>query len=169
MNPRLMEAISLLSRWFVAGVFLYASYDKVWEPANFARSVATYDLLPLWAVAGVSVTLAWLEFLVGVLLALGIRTRAAASWAVGLLLMFTGLMLYAGITGAGFDCGCFPGGGGQAAAHQAGYEGALRDVLFLMPALWAAWRPGSWLALTPQASARADGDYLSDSWSRSIK
>ncbi|CAO0824715.1 DoxX family membrane protein [Desulfarculales bacterium] len=168
MNSRLMELISLASRLFVAGVFLLASYDKVWDPANFAKSVATYDLLPLWAVGGVSVTLAWLEIIVGALLILGLYTRAAAVWASGLLVFFTGLMLYAGITGAGFDCGCFPGGG-EVAAHQAGYEGALRDVLFLLPALWLAWRPGSWLALMPQAAGREGGEYLSDSWGRSIK
>jgi putative oxidoreductase len=168
MNGRALELISLASRLFVAGVFIFASYDKVWDPANFAKSVATYDLLPLWAVAGVSVALAWLELLVGVMLVLGLRTRAAAVWASGLLVFFTGLMLYAGITGAGFDCGCFPGGG-EAAAHQAGYEGALRDALFLLPALWLVWRPGRWLALTPQASVRSSGDYLSDSWGRSLK
>jgi uncharacterized membrane protein YphA (DoxX/SURF4 family) len=168
MNERLSEAVSLASRLFVAGVFVYASYDKIWEPANFAKSVATYDMLPLWAVNSVSVVLAWLEMAVGVMLTLGLRTRAAAVWASGLLVFFTGLMLYAGITGAGFDCGCFPGGG-EAAAHQAGYDGALRDALFLLPALWLVWRPGTWLALTPQAKNHSGGDYLSDSWGRSIK
>lgn len=166
MKPRLMELISLASRLFVAGVFLYAAYDKVWDPAAFAKSVATYDMLPLWAVNTVSVVLAWLEILVGGLLLLGLYHRAAAVWASGLLVFFTGLMLYAGYTGAGFDCGCFPGGG-AAAAHEAGYEGALRDFLFLLPALWVVWRPGRWLAITRQASG-GDGEYLSDSWGRHI-
>lgn len=168
MNPRLLELISLLSRLFVAGVFLYAAYNKVWEPAKFAASVATYDMVPLWAVNAVSVTMVWLEILVGTMLLLGLQTRAAAVWASALLVFFTGLMLYAGITGAGFDCGCFPGGG-EAAAHQAGYEGALRDALFLLPALWVVWRPGSWLALTPQATGRGGGDYLSHSWGHSLQ
>jgi uncharacterized membrane protein YphA (DoxX/SURF4 family) len=162
MKQPVSESISLASRLLVAGVFLYASYDKVWDPANFARSVGTYDLLPLWAVQSVSVVLAWLEILVGSLLLLGWRTRAAALWASGLLTFFTSLMLYAGFTGAGFDCGCFPGGG-DAAAHQAGYEGALRDFLFLSPALWVVWRPGRWLALSPQANGQ-ESEYLSDSW-----
>ena len=162
---RLAELTSLACRLFVAGVFIYAAYDKVWEPAAFAGSVATYDLLPLWAVNAGSVLLAWLEILVGAMLLLGLFTRAAACWASALLVMFTGLMLYAGITGAGFDCGCFPGGGGEA-AHMAGYEGALRDALFLLPALWVLFWPGSWLALGPKAPVRR-GDYLSDSWGKS--
>ena len=136
MSP-LMELLSLLARLVTAGVFLFAAYDKAWDPANFAASVATYDLLPLWAVNAVSVSLAWLEMTIGTLLLVGLLTRAAALWACALLLFFTGLMIYAGVTGAGFDCGCFPGGG-EAAAHQAGFETAIRDVIFLVPATFAA-------------------------------
>ena len=164
---RLGQIFSLACRLFVAGVFLFASYDKVWDPAGFAKSVATYDLLPLWAVNPVSVVLAWLELLVGLMLLAGLKTRAAACWASGMLVMFIGLMLYAGITGAGFDCGCFPGGGG-AAAHQAGYEGAALDLLFLVPALWLCWRPGSWLALGG-GERPPRGDYLSDSWGKTLE
>lgn len=160
---RLKELISLLSRLFVAGVFLFAAYDKVWDPTAFAHSVATYDLMPLKLVNGFSVTLAWLELLVGVMLLLGLYTRAAALWTTVLLVVFTALMLYAGYTGAGFDCGCFPGGGGVA-AHQAGYDGALRDALFLLPSLWVLVKPGRWLAFTPQAKPGQSGEYLSSSW-----
>ncbi|MFH1058526.1 MAG: MauE/DoxX family redox-associated membrane protein [Pseudomonadota bacterium] len=142
----LAELISLAARLFTAGVFLYAAYDKVWEPANFAASMATYDLIPLWSINAVSVGLAWLELITGALLLLGVLTRAAALWASLLLVFFTGLMVYAGVTGAGFDCGCFPGGG-EAAAHEAGFSGALRDLEFLAAALWTAWRPGRWLRL----------------------
>lgn len=142
----ILELLSLLARLVTAGVFLFAAYDKVWDPANFAASVATYDLLPLGAVNAVSVALAWLEITIGALLLMGLLTRAAALWACALLLFFTGLMIYAGVTGAGFDCGCFPGGG-EAAAHQAGFETAIRDVVFLVPATFAALRPGRWLSL----------------------
>ncbi len=140
------EALSLLARLFVAGVFLYASYDKVWEPAKFAASVAQYDLIPLWSVNAVSVVMAWLEIILGAMLLLGLYTKAAAAWASALLIFFTGLMIYAGITGAGFDCGCFPGGV-PGEAHAAGWLGAARDLGFLAAALWLAWRPGRWASL----------------------
>lgn len=136
------EFLSLASRWFVAGVFLLASHDKVWEPAAFADAVGRYDLLPMALVNAASVWLAWLEFVIGLLLVVGFWARAAAVWAVGLLLFFTGLMVYSGLTGAGFDCGCFPGQEG----HPAGFETALRDVAFLAPAVWALISPGRWLA-----------------------
>lgn len=140
------EALSLLARLFVAGVFLYASYDKGWEPAMFAASVAQYDLIPLWSVNVVSVVMAWLEIIVGTMLLLGLYTRAAAAWASLLLVFFVGLMIYAGITGAGFDCGCFPGGT-PGEAHAAGWEGAARDVGFLAAALWLCFKPGRWVSL----------------------
>jgi len=137
------EMLSLACRWFLAGLFLYAAHDKVWEPAAFAAMVGRYELLPLWAVNSASAVIAWLELILGVLLAVGLLLRPAALWSAGLLALFTGLMIYSGLTGAGFDCGCFPGQAG----HQAGYEAALRDLVFLLPALWLLYRPGNWLKM----------------------
>jgi len=145
----LKELISLASRLFVAGVFLYAAYDKVWQPAAFAQAVAEYELVPLWLVNSSSAILAWLELMVGALLVFGVAIRAAALWSSGLLVFFIGLMIYAGLTGAGYDCGCFPGGG-----HPAGYETALRDLVFLVPSLWLVFFPGRWLALAPGRGSR---------------
>ena len=134
---RLLWFLTLGSRLFLAGVFLYASYDKVWDPAAFASAVAAYDLLPLWAVNPASVLLAWLELVVGLLLLAGVWVRPAAAWAVLMLLLFMAVSVYAGLTGAGYDCGCFPG---QEGGHAAGFGAALRDLGFLLPALWLLWR-----------------------------
>ncbi|MEW5912869.1 MAG: MauE/DoxX family redox-associated membrane protein [Thermodesulfobacteriota bacterium] len=139
------EALSLACRLFLAALYLWAAHDKVWQPAEFAGAMAVYDILPLWSVNAASVALAWLELMIGLLLVSGVWVRAAAAWAGGLLALFTLLMLWAGFTGAGFDCGCLPGGG----SHPAGFEAALRDFLMLLPALWLLWRPGRWLALRP--------------------
>lgn len=138
-----LNVLSLACRLFVGGLFVYASYDKVWDPAAFAASVAQYEILPLWAVNGASALLAWLELFTGLMLLAGVWVRSAALWAAGMLAAFTALMLYAGFTGAGYDCGCFPGGG-----HAAGFEGALRDLGFLLPAFYLLCCPGRWLRLT---------------------
>ena len=139
----LAQLLSLACRLVVAGLFIYASHDKVWDPAPFAESMARYEMLPLWAVNPASVLMAWLELWVGVLLLVGWWLRPAALWASGLLALFTGLMVYAGLMGVGYDCGCFPGQEG----HPAGYEAALRDLAFLAPALWLCIFPGNWLRL----------------------
>ena len=135
------ELISLGCRLFIAGLFLYAAHDKVWAPAAFALDTARYDILPLELVNSFSVGLAWLELILGIFMLIGLMVRAAAFWASMLLMLFTGLMIYAGFTGAGFDCGCFPGQAG----HAAGLDAALRDFLFLLPALWLWCLPGAWL------------------------
>ena len=145
----LIEMISLLARLTVAAVFIYAAYDKVWRPAEFAQAVAVYELIPLWMINSSSAILAWLELIVGGLLVLGVAIRAAALWTSGLLVFFIGLMVYAGLTGAGYDCGCFPGGD-----HAAGYETAMRDLAFLVPSLWLVFIPGRWLAMAPGRGSR---------------
>ncbi len=149
----LKELISLISRLIVAAVFIYAAYDKVWRPTEFAQAVAVYELVSIWMVNSSSAILAWLELLVGALLVLGVAIRAAALWTSGLLIFFIGLMIYAGLTGAGYDCGCFPGGG-----HAAGYETALSDLAFLVPSLWLVFVPGRWLAVAPGRGSRPPRD-----------
>jgi putative oxidoreductase len=149
----LKQFISLLARLAVAAVFIYAAYDKVWRPAEFAQAVATYELVPIWMVNASSAVLAWLELIIGGFLIFGIAIRAAALWTTGLLLFFIGLMIYSGLTGAGYDCGCFPGGG-----HPAGYETALRDLAILVPSLWLVFIPGRWLAIAPGRGSRPPRD-----------
>ncbi len=139
----LVKALTLACRLFVAGLFLFAAYDKVWDPAAFAQDMGNYNLMPLWALNTASVLMAWLELVAGLCLLAGFWTRAAAAWLAALLVVFTGLMIYAGLTGAGYDCGCFPGQAG----HQAGFGGALLDLCFLLPALWLLWRPRTWLSV----------------------
>ena len=140
----LLELISLGSRFYVGGVFIYASYLKVWDPAAFAADMAQYELLPLILVNSASASLAWLELCIGMLLILGLFTRAAALWTSGLLVFFIGLMIYAELSGAGYNCGCFPG---ESEGSAAGYDTAIRDLIYLIPSLWVMFRPGKWLAL----------------------
>lgn len=146
------ELVSLACRLFLVGLFFWAAHDKVWDPASFAASVARYDLIPLALVNPASVLTAWLELVVGLCLLVGLATRAAALWSALLLAFFTGLMIYAGMTGAGFDCGCFPG----EAAHPAGYEAAVRDALMMLPALWLLVLPGRWLSLGGRRRRHSD-------------
>ncbi len=134
----LLDILSLLCRLFVAAIFFYASYDKVLNPQNFAAFASQYEIIPLIMVNWSSAILAWLELTVSILLTIGWKIRPAAFITSGLLLFFTGLMIYAGITGAGYDCGCFPGDAG----HPAGFDAAWRDVGFLLPSLFVLIFPG---------------------------
>jgi uncharacterized membrane protein YphA (DoxX/SURF4 family) len=123
---------------FVGGIFFYASYDKILSPANFAGFVAQYELIPLVMVNWGSAVFAWTEFIISLLLIIGWLVRPAALISSVLLIFFICLMVYAGVTGAGFDCGCFPGDAG----HPAGFDAAWRDLAFLLPSLLTLIYPG---------------------------
>ena len=98
----------MLLRIVLGAIFMYAAYAKLAESWRlFAAGIASYELLPMWAVEILARTLPWLELLMGVLLILGLWRRAATLATSGLLLVFFGLMVRAHIKGMTIDCGCF--------------------------------------------------------------
>ena len=150
----ILDILSLLCRLVIGVIFLYASYDKILDPAAFAPFVAQYELIPIWMVNWGSAIFAWLEFTISILLIVGWLTRPAALISTVLLIFFTGLMIYAGITGAGFDCGCFPGDAG----HPAGFDAAIRDLGFLVPSLFVLIRPGNRFSIDAMRNRRKRQD-----------
>jgi len=102
-HPRL----ELVLRVLLGGFFVFASLDKIWNPAAFAKIV--YQ----WQVAGpvpsnlVAVTLPWVELLAGLLLVFGAWRRESALVMALLLVVF--LVAAASVMARGIDvenCGC---------------------------------------------------------------
>jgi uncharacterized membrane protein YphA (DoxX/SURF4 family) len=109
-NPLLHRTLA-----FVLGaVFIYASYDKILHPGDFARVVYHYQIVgpsqylsPLPANL-LAVTLPWIEVVSGVLLIIGAWRREAALLTGAMLVVFivaVSSALYRGIDLA--NCGCF--------------------------------------------------------------
>ena len=99
--------LHLALRLGIGGYFLYACYDKILEPAAFARIV--YQ----WQAAGpvlsnlVAVLLPWIELVAGLLLVAGVWRREAAA-VVGLLLVVF-ILAATSVLLRGIDvqnCGC---------------------------------------------------------------
>ena len=40
------DLLTLISRLFIGGVFIYASFYKIIEPASFAKSIWYYHMVP---------------------------------------------------------------------------------------------------------------------------
>jgi len=137
---RLNAVTSLACRIFLAGIWLWAGYYKVWNPQDFAQAVAVYDIVPLWAVNFCSVIIAWLEVIIGLLLLAGWWIKPAAMWSTALFGLYTALMVRAGITGAEHSCGCF-----HKQEIPVGYMHALLNFALLLVALWVFQHPSSWL------------------------
>lgn len=122
----------------LGAVFIYASWDKILHPAEFARIVYHYQLIgPSRAIGPMpanllAVTLPWIELLVGLLLASGLWRREAALVAAVMLLVFVGAVGVALARGIDIEnCGCFTVTG---AGRGAGLKLILGDLALLAAA-----------------------------------
>jgi len=138
---RLPDAIGVLARLILGVVLIWAGAAKVTSPALSARAVRAYQILPYDLAGYVGYALPVVEVLVGLLLVIGLFTRASA--VVGGLLMVAFIIgiSSAWARGLSIDCGCF-GGGGTIAAAQTQYPlEILRDIGVAACAAWLVVRP----------------------------
>jgi hypothetical protein len=70
--PQKTGWLALITRLFLGGVFIYASVDKVLHPADFARAVYNYQILPNGLINLTALLLPWLELLLGMCLLAGV-------------------------------------------------------------------------------------------------
>jgi uncharacterized membrane protein YphA (DoxX/SURF4 family) len=106
------KEIIFLLRIVVGVTFLYASFDKILNPGQFAIAVRGYQIIPVSASNFFALALAWAEFVSGALLLLGLFTRQAAAAIAMLLSMFVVAILAVMVRGIVIDCGCFASDGG---------------------------------------------------------
>jgi uncharacterized membrane protein YphA (DoxX/SURF4 family) len=97
----------IFTRLVLGTIFIAASLDKIAHPAEFAKIVYNYQLLPDSMVNGAAIVLPWLEALLGVLLVAGLWLPGAAVLANVLLLAFFSALLYNFARGLNVHCGCF--------------------------------------------------------------
>lgn len=134
-KPSYVALLQTLASWILGAVFIYASYDKILQPGEFARIIYRYqlvgpnDVIPALLPNMIAVTLPWIELLTGLLLVFGVWRREAALTAGGLLVVF--IIAVASTLVRGVDvqnCGCFSLG---PEGRQAGGGLILGDLLLL--------------------------------------
>lgn len=130
--------MGLLLRVYIGGVFVYASMYKINYPGEFAETIASYQLLPYWAVNLTALIMPWLELASGVLLVLGVRTKSAAAVVGGMLLLFSLVILVTLLRGIPIGCGCF-----TSVEEPLGWGTLWRDLLWLAMTLQVYFFPSA--------------------------
>lgn len=104
----------ILGRWlalgfrlYLGGVFVYASVYKIGYAAEFAETIASYQIVPALAVNAVALFLPWLELICGSLLVAGVRVRTVSAILGALLLAFSVAVAVNLLRETPIDCGCF--------------------------------------------------------------
>ena len=93
-------------RLILGTVFLWASFDKILDPASFAKNISNYHVVPFGLENTIAIILPWLEFLIGTGMILGIMVDGSIMISSFLLLLFNILIAQAIIRGFNIECGC---------------------------------------------------------------
>lgn len=124
------DATLLVLRIILGTLFIYASYDKVLNPQQFAIAVRAYKIIPVELSNLFAIMLSWSELIAGILIIVGVMTRQAASAIFIMLAMFIIAILVSIIRGLAIDCGCFRSEGG----HTVDFTLLIRDIFLLVAA-----------------------------------
>lgn len=117
----IVDALGVLARWGVGGLFVYMGLNKALHPEYFLKMVHQYEMVANpFLLNAIAAALPWFEVFCGLLLAAGVAVRGAALMLVVMLVPFSLIVLKRAlaITAAQgipfcavkFDCGC---GGGE--------------------------------------------------------
>lgn len=127
--------IALVIRLYLGGVFLVACLHKIAQPSSFALDVATYQLLPLWAINLFALVLPWTELITGVMLIIGLRVRAAALLVALMMVSFILALGWALHLNLHMSCGCFASQG-AADSDPISWHTLVRDGTWLVLSLY---------------------------------
>ena len=139
----------ILCRLVLGGVFIYASLDKIANPAEFAKAIGNYHVLPFGLENLLALFLPWLELLTGILLIAGIMVDGATILIISMNIVFIFAISQALARGISIECGCFSisteGG------SNIGFQTILRDFVYLIMAFIIFYRQDKQLEFYPKS------------------
>lgn len=135
--------ISLVARLALGAMWLYYCVPKLGSPAVNEASVRNFRILSGGMVNTFAYAQPYVELALGLLMIAGLGTRLVAALSALLLLVYIGGIASLGARGIHITCGCGGAGGDVAVGHTRYTLDILRDVAYLIPALWLLWKPKS--------------------------
>lgn len=149
MNQFFKGPIILVCRIVLGGIFIYASLDKIAHPAEFAKAIGNYHILPFGLENLLSLTLPWLELLAGVALITGVMIDGAAIMVIIMNIIFIFAISQALARGISIECGCFSvtteGG------DNIGLQTVIRDIGYLIMGFIVLYRRDNLFEFYPKS------------------
>jgi uncharacterized membrane protein YphA (DoxX/SURF4 family) len=149
MNQFFKGPIILICRIVLGGIFIYASLDKIAHPAEFAKAIGNYHVLPFGLENLLALTLPWLELLAGVALITGVMINGAAIMVIIMNIIFIFAISQALARGISIECGCFSvtteGG------DNIGLQTVIRDIGYLIMGFIVLYRRDNLFEFYPKS------------------
>jgi len=115
MYKKVFNIILSISSIYIAYTFIFASLDKIANPASFAKDISNYEITPYWTNNLVALTLPWVELICGILIIVGLFLfinkksnfiDVPNNIIILMLLWFVFILSIAVYKGLDIDCGC---------------------------------------------------------------
>lgn len=133
---RWCRVLTVLMRLTVGGVFIFSGFTKGVDPWGSCYKITDYlNAMGLGEWTGLALllaaSLAALEFMLGIAIAVGAYRRSAPWLALLVMIVLTPLTLWLAVTGAVADCGCFGD-----ALHLSNWATFGKNVLLLLGVIY---------------------------------
>lgn len=143
-------ALQLPLRLGLGGLFCLAAFKKLQDPQSFAEAIKGFRVVDHaelgHLIVSAAFVLPWVELVAGVLLILGLWTRAAALTVALALGAFIAGLLSVIVRGLDANCSCF-GDLSLFCGSEVGWCQVVRNLVMLVPAGYLVWRGGGLAAL----------------------
>jgi uncharacterized membrane protein YphA (DoxX/SURF4 family) len=120
-------------RFVLGSIFIWASWDKIFDPQGFVRIIENYRLLPSLLIQPVALVLPWVEMFSGITLISGYLIKGSAmiiNILTTIFIIAIGINMFRGLN---IHCGCFSNSG-EASGKL--YLYLIRDGLLLATGIW---------------------------------
>jgi putative oxidoreductase len=123
------DYLELFVRLAIGAIFIYASLDKIAAPAQFARIVYNYHLVPGELINLLAIIMPWVELICGISVILGIYKEGGILIIGFLLCVFAVSIGINLVRGVDLECGCFTV---SSRAKSNALELLLRDIGYMI-------------------------------------
>ncbi|MCB9847695.1 MAG: DoxX family membrane protein [Phycisphaeraceae bacterium] len=140
----IVKSIATLARYALGALFIFSGAVKLQDPQAFAFAIKGFKIITNEALmTQATFAVPWTEVLIGVLLVLGLFTRAAAGALLIMLAGFTAAVVSVLARDIDTECGCF----GRFLGSKIDQSTIIRNAMLLIFTFAVFYNRGGWLTL----------------------